>query len=477
MKRYNTSLVTIILICLSTSLAAQKKDVTLKVHIRSVYETNISLISLAGEKQLQTIGNYKEIKPNVIINFTVPGDILPCDFLLRFDYKERKDSRVVASERKILINDQDLEFWVNPKYANNSDSAWFQKDERENRAFDEFYRQTLFKTEMLSLLEQFLIKYDNTKSSFYKKGVKEYGKRRKAYNQWITDQSEKDKLLFASSLYDFFYIPKISFSGTELARSQSSIEHYFDGVDFNDPVITRTSRMNDWMNSFVNLHLQFAIKNSLMDSLVTAATVKAVEKAKKGHPLVYGWMVDYFYHGFESNNIPQGMKVLEPYLNDSNCLTSKRMEINRRLVGMETLVPGYKAPDFVLPASTGATFQFENFKTDASEILLVFWSADCQHCLQEIGKLYPWQQSEENMNRLDVIAISLDETPAEVEQWEKAVTALNGWFHLHAKEGINSQVANDYFILATPVMILIDPVTHRVISLPKNASEVISLIN
>jgi hypothetical protein len=48
-------------------------------------------------------------------------------------------------------------------------------------------------------------------------------------------------------------------------------------------------------------------------------------------------MVDYFYKGFESNNIPDGTKVLKPYLNDPNCLTSKRMEIERRLKGIETL--------------------------------------------------------------------------------------------------------------------------------------------
>lgn len=471
MRKFTLANLLIFLFVISTFA---QKDINIKVHVRNIHQTNISLIALAGEKQLQTIGDFKDVKHNETVNFKVPGNILPCDFLMRFDYKEKKEGRAVASERKLLVSNQDIEFNVNPKYVTNPDSAWFQSSEKENRAFDDFYRQTLFKSEMLSLLEQFLIKYDNPKSSFYKKGVKEYEKRRKAYNQWIADLSERDEELFASSLYDFFFIPKISFTGTELDRAKSSIEHYFDGVDFNDPVITRTSRMNDWMNSYVNLHLQFAIKNSLMDSLVTAATIRAVEHARKGDPLVYGWMVDYFYNGFESNNMPQGMKVLEPYLNDSTCLTSKRMEINRRLKGMVTLVPGYKAPDFVLPTSTGATFQFDNYKTKASEILLVFWSADCQHCLQEIGKLYPWQQSEENMSRLDVIAISLDETSTEIEQWQKAVPALNGWLHLHAKEGINSQIANDYFILSTPVMILIDATTHEVLALPGNAGELIT---
>jgi hypothetical protein len=42
------------------------------------------------------------------------------------------------------------------------------------------------------------------------------------------------------------------------------------------------------------------------------------------------------------------MKVLEPYLNDPVCLTTKRMEFERRLKGMESLLVGSKAPDIRL---------------------------------------------------------------------------------------------------------------------------------
>ncbi len=75
------------------------------------------------------------------------------------------------------------------------------------------------------------------------------------------------------------------------------------------------------------------------------------------------------------------MKILEPYLNDTNCLTSKRKEISRR---------------------------------------------------------------------------------------------LKGWKHLRAEEGIRSKVANDYYILATPVMVLLNANTKEIIAVPNTMKELVT---
>ncbi len=157
-----------------------------------------------------------------------------------------------------------------------------------------------------------------------------------------------DKTLFVSSIYRFNYVPQILFEGPEKEKMISLINHYFDCFDFNDPIIIKTSQMNDWMNNYVNLNGQLATSIALRDSLIPAVARNAIEKAKIGNPVVYGWMVDYFYCGFGSFNLPAGIRVTEPYLADPNCLTSKRMEIERRLKGMETLLPGIKAPDIKL---------------------------------------------------------------------------------------------------------------------------------
>lgn len=115
------------------------------------------------------------------------------------------------------------------------------------------------------------------------------------------------------------------------------------------------------MNVYVNMHMKLITKMSMRDSIISKAATTAIEKSKQGSPIVYGWMVDYFYKGFEANNIPTGMKALKPYLDDPNCLTSKRMEIERRLKGMESLVPGTKAPNILLPDAKGNIFDLDSY--------------------------------------------------------------------------------------------------------------------
>lgn len=447
----------------------QKTSIT--IHLRGVSETKITLLPLSGPKQFKSIAEVQGIKNGESTTLQVAQEYLPGEFVLRFDYKEKQGSTPYPSEKQILINKQDLELWASPMFVNNPDSTWFSRDERENAAFALFSRENGKQKEKLGLLQQFLMNYDDTQSKFYQLGTEEYEQRRLAYNQWLDARVKAEKGLFAGSIYRFSYVPQIPWEGSEKDRMISVIDHYFDGIDFNDPIIIRTAQMNEWMNSYVNLHGQMATTPALRDSLIPAAAYKAIEKAKTGHPLVYGWMVDYFYRGFESNDMPQGMKVLEPYLNDPACLTSKRMEIERRLKGIETLIVGSKAPDILLTDKDNNPFELNAFKTPSKYILILFWSADCSHCRETIDALAPWARQAAIRQQLSVVAISLDESEAEIRAWEQKVKELPEWKHLQAKEGINSKVANDYFILATPVMILLNAKTKEIVALPSTFAE------
>jgi thiol-disulfide isomerase/thioredoxin len=452
-------------------LYSQSRNVTITIHLRGVYESKISLMALSSTQQFKSIADVKEIKTGESANLVVLRESLPGEFVLRFDYKEKNESSSYPSEKSIFINQQDLEIWINPKYYNNYDSTRFQKGERENEAFELFSKENSNQKKKLGLLQQFLINYDDTQSMFYKQGIEEYEMRRQVYNQWIDSLVNVDKTLFVSCLYRFQYVPQIAWEGTETNRMMSMIHHYFDGIDFDNPVITKTSKLNEWMNNYVNISGQMVTNVVLRDSLFPAAAKIAIEKAKRGNPIIYGWMVDYFYRGFETNDIPKGMKMLQPYLSDTNCLTSKRMEIERRLKGMETLVKGSMAPDILLKDAYGGNFELNNYETSSKYILLLFWSAECGHCKEMIDFLYPWQSQPEILQKISVIAISMDDTETEVNAWDQKIKELAGWKHMRAIEGINSKVASDYFVLATPVMILLNARTKEIVSLPSTFSQ------
>ena len=240
--------------------------------------------------------------------------------------------------------------------------------------------------------------------------------------------------------------------------------------------MTKISDLNKWMDSYVNLYGQLSTTVALRDSLLSEAGRTAIEKAKKGNPVVYGWMVDYFYKGFETNGITAGMKILEPYLNDPNCLTSKRVEIARRLEGMKTLLPGSKAPDIIMKDLEGNFFDLYTLEPRGNYILILFWSAGCSHCVEMVDNLYPWQQQKENQQNITVLAIGLDETDTEIKLWEHKITELNAWKHLGEPLGVRSKVANDYYVLSTPVMILLNARTKDIVAVPGTMQELMTAI-
>ncbi len=453
---------------------AQGKDVTVTIHLRGVYDSKISLLALSVSKTFKPIVEVPGIKDGETTKITVTSDHLPGEFVLRFDYRDKESSTPYPSEKNLFINAQNLELWVSPKYCNNSDSTHFQVGELENAAFASFSKENSKQKDKLALLQNFLLNYDDTQSAFYQQGINEYEQRRQSYNQWLAAREQQDKALFVSNLYDFQYVPETSWNGTETDRIESLIKHYFDGMDFKDPLLVKTAELNKWMDGYVNLYGRQSTTVALRDSLFPIAGRAAIEKAKRGHPLIYGWMVDYFYKGYETNGITAGMKILKPYLNDTNCLTSKRQEIARRLKGMETLVPGTKAPDISLKDSDGNFFELNTFETSAKYILLLFWSADCSHCVKMVDQLYPWHQQTETRQKIAVVAISLDETDIEVKVWDKKIKGLSGWKHMRGSDGIRSKVAADYFVLATPFMVLIDEKTREIIDTPNTLEELMN---
>lgn len=160
-----------------------------------------------------------------------------------------------------------------------------------------------------------------------------------------------------------------------------------------------------------------ATSNELRDSLFTQAGRVACEKASQGHPKVYGWMVDYFYVGYETYHIDKGMAMLQQHIDNPNCLTSKKQQITKRLQGMTRLVPGALSPDFVISDNQGNNFQFHKWKGKARYKLLLFWSTGCEHCQQLINSITQWYSEPGNKEKLDIIAVSLDETEREPKQY------------------------------------------------------------
>ncbi len=447
----------------------------LTVHLQGVFSAKVSLIPFNGLKAVYSnpVAEVPDVKNGQTATIKIPVQYLPGEFVLRIDYRAKETDSPYPAERNIYINKQDIELSVNPPYINNNERTKFSAGERENTVYSVFIKENSTKRAQIDLLKQFLLSYDRPKSKFYTQGVKEFEQRRLEYNTWLSNQTKTYRELYVSSLFQFQYVPAAAWSGSENERLNQLLKHYFDGIDFSDPLIIRSRELSKFMDGYIRLYAMQATTEELRDALFTQAGRVACEKASKGHPKVYGWMVDYFYVGYETYDIKKGMAILQQHINNPNCLTSKKQQITKRLEGMAKLVPGALSPDFVSSDNEGNNFQFHKWKGKAQYKLLLFWSTGCENCQQLINELAQWYDEPVNKEKLDIITVSLDETETEVQKWEAAIVTLPEWKHLHVKGGVNSSIANDYAILSTPVMFLIGSESNIIVSVPGNLDELI----
>jgi len=476
LRLYLFTLVSLLIISDSTVSVYAQEKVFLSITIDGVYDSNISLLPLLGESALQPIITTERVRKGIIARMEVSEKYLPGEFVLRFDYRQTESDEPYPAEKFIIINDQDLDLWVHPLYSNNPDSTWFQMNERENNTYSQFLTENSKRRAALSLLQNLLLNYDNANTEFYRSGIDEYASRRIIYNKWIKSKARENKKLFVSKLFGFEYIPEIHWNGSDKDRKQSFRENYFEGMDFHDPILLKTSKMKQWMDRYVNLYGELATTIEMRDSLFTFAGRKAIEAVKEGDPEVYGWMVDYFFDGYESFNIAKGISMLEPYVNDPNCLSAKSENIRLRIEGLKTLAPGVLAPNFSLKTSEDQQFDLYNSDLQGRFTLLLFWSADCNHCTETIRGLHKWYSTKSSGRLLDIVTISLDESEQEITAWKESIGNYPGWTHLLTAKGVRSKVVSDYYIVGIPVMILINTETKELEYIPETVEQLISYL-
>lgn len=451
-------------------------DRTIIIHLRGVEESKLTLTPFEGARAINPIVVLEKVKKGIPAKLVIPAKYLPGEFVLRADYIAKLGDTPYPSEKTILVFNQDVEIFMHPMYMNNSDSTTFAFGEQENTINNYFRNENSKKRSQVDLLKNFLLNYENNKSTFFKKGTKEFEKRRKEYNKWINLQTETYKDFFVSRLFQFQYIPSVKWFGNEEERTMQLLKNYFDGINFNDSLIIRTPESDRFLNAYMGLYGSMATSIELRDSLFTLAGRVACEKASIGHPLVYGWVVDYFNNGYQMYDIKPGIKMIKKHIDNPNCLTSTKREIARRLEEMTKLTAGITAPDFTMKDEHDNDFNFHSYNAKKYKMLFI-WSADCEHCFKMKEELKIWYNIPENKAKLDIIAVSLDETETEIPKWEEAKKNLKGWIHLRAVGGVNSFFAHDYAVLATPVVLLIDSKTNIIKNVVHEVNELNEFID
>lgn len=422
------------------------------VKLRGVYDSKITLTPFDGVRFALPLSVVPGVKAGGVTQFVVPDSLLPGEFLIRFDYRAKEADSPYPVELQLYINREDIGVDANP-LALRGDSLRLTND-RENMAWSAFMAKSEKQRQQIGLLRQLLEQYDSPLSTEWNGVLKAYEKRRVNYNRWVDSLARAQKDLYVSHLYDFQQIKAENWKTTPDARMATLAREWFNDFNFNDTLVLRSRQMNELMNGYMNLYGLRSTTEALRDSLFTEAGRLACTKASTGSPRVYGWMVDYFYNGYETYNIRPGMVMLEKHLNNPNCLTRKKMAITQRIEGIKKLVPGVAVRNIMVHNFDDREETINMATCNKDYRLLLFYDSECDHCHQLLASLRSWYAVAANAVRLDVVSIGLDHSR---EVWEPAFTAnAFPWIDRYAPGGINSQAATDYYVLSAPYMYLVD---------------------
>jgi len=457
-------------------------DRLLTVHLQGVFKADtISLIPFDGMKALYAspVGEASDIKNNQTAVFNIPKEFLPGELILRINYRAKETDHPYPAERSIFVNNQDIEIFANPLYISNSNYTTFGSGEKENTAYNEFMLENSKKRMPVEILKQFLLTYDRTQSAFYAKAEKEFEDRRLEYNNWLFAKEESCKGLYVANLFQFQYIPGMDWQAESGDIPNKMLENYFEGIDLNNSLIIATREMSMFMNNYMGLYGIQAKTEEARNQLFTTAGRIACEKASKGHPKVYGWMVDYFYNGYETFGIKDGMLMLKEHADNPACPAKKKQNIIESVEGMTRLSLGSVSPDFTMTDSRGEDFKFHNWKPASAYKLIIFSLTDCSPCKRLIKDIATWYNEPNNKDKLDVVIIDMVDSEEEAKSaWQAQIPFLPiEWKRIYAIGALDSLVAKQYAVLSAPAMFLIKSKDNTICSMPYDLEQLTDNLN
>lgn len=395
--------------------------------------------------------------------YNIPSENLPCQLTIEF---KPIDSNVRPRVLNVFMTNKDLHLAI-PDWNNKPN--WH--GDMENLANEIFIGKCMAKKQQLQVLQNFLANYSED-DELSKQASITYSEKRDAYNQWVNQQRTENSNLWVSRVWKNQLIAGADISSDKEENVQEVIDHTFDLEDFTDTTLLNTDYYLNLINNYMSMNeMLVQLKGLNRESYMTEAGRKLVELASAGHPRLYGWVVDYLFTNYERYSLHGGIAMLKEQMNKPNCLTSKKQEINRRLAGIKSLIPGKKAQLLQLTNVLGESVNLFNHEDKLA--LLFFYESGCGHCSKSIGALKKWQAVTDVSSQLSIHTISLDD---DFETWKEYHNQhAFEWADFHAPDGINGQAAKDYALLSTPSMIVLGK-ENVIEAVPKSIVELLGFI-
>jgi thiol-disulfide isomerase/thioredoxin len=384
------------------------------------------------------------------------------DAPLQGQYRLRIDPAGRNAILDFLLSGEDIRFKTHA--ASLIDSIRFEKS-KTNQAWYYYFRIKETFEARLSILEQLLDFYPKDER-FFPEIIKEFNLLQNELDAEIEELVRPfPNTLLARYIQSDRPVP-INPAASAQERQEFVKYNYLNHVDFTDTLLLNTDIFPGKALSYIMLYRNSRFDREQQTQEFIRATDNLLPLAMS-QPTVYNYLLSYTISGFEQIGLEQVLTfIADNYPLDESCLSDQDSgELQRRMEGYRQLAPGKVAPGINIADINGKPFQLG--EAGSEKILIVFWASWCPHCtvmLPEIKKL----AVQKNINTASgqspafhVVSVSIDHSEEDYLSYLennglKEDQISDFWVNICDFQAWEGKVAEDYYLYATPTMILLD---------------------
>lgn len=347
----------------------------------------------------------------------------------------------------IIYNNEDIDLLIKGYFIHDSVKVYKSK---ENKVFYSYIRAKNSYENRLSLLEPVVMYYPEGEE-FFSLAEKEYLKLEQEYTRYLDSLLNLEGISIAPTIIRWDQLPDLEPGEMDPDLRAYYRNHYFDNVSPDDTVMIRTPVLPVRIIDFLSLYVMPGISREMQEEEFMAG-VDALMEWCSPNGSMQEVIINYLIDGFQIYGFEKVIThLVENYVLNNSCVAEQEQEkLKFRIEGFKKMAIGNKAPDFELKDVNGERLKLSG--TGKDNVLLVFWSSWCPHCadmMPDLNELYVQYQ-----DRVEFIGVSVDEKKGE---WLAAVEDKKlEWPNVAELKGWDGKVATEYYIYATPTLILLD---------------------
>lgn len=246
------------------------------------------------------------------------------------------------------------------------------------------------------------------------------------------------------------------------------MEHYFDALDFNDPVLRGSEFLSDKLVDHVFHIFASPPRNRGEMEHEMQLKVRTVTQILKNVELPYRTLLmeNLWDMAVQYNFDATADYIYEDYLRDL-AQETQNIKLIDKIETYNRLRLGAIAPEITW--EEGGNTKNLSELSGSKYYVLVFWSSTCSHCLNELPKL---QQGLKGIPDAKVLAIGLED---EQDNWKKESAKLPDFIHGISLGKWESRYVNLYKIQHTPTYFILDS-EKRILAKPEHFGEIVDFL-